>query len=346
MAETRKARRPGRPRRARAVEASRRFVLPEGRAPRIGLAAKVAAPEAAETVGLLSRWLAGRGVELRVEAGLADAAGWRGDAAPLERLGDGRDLMVVLGGDGTMLSVARAIGAAQVPIFGVNLGSLGFLTKAPLDQLYPAVEAILDGQALRDERTTLAVTLRRNGETLREDNVLNDVVVTGGAIARVLEVRIRTSRGFVATVLGDGVIVATPTGSTAYNLGAGGPVVHPAVEAIVLVPIVPLTLTQRPVVFPDSEELTLELRGRQQPVHVTFDGQASQPLLPGDSLRLAKSPVRVSLLSLPDHDYFRVLRRKLLWSALPPKRARRPVPAPPGDRPEDTEEPPPVRSGQ
>ena len=307
----------------------RRFLLPDDRPPRIAVAAKLAAPEATEVVLSLSRWLEQRGVRVRLDDPVADAVRWKGDAAPIERLATGSDLVLVLGGDGTLLSVARAIGERRVPIFGVNLGRLGFLTKAPLDQLYPALDAVLDGKALRDERTTLGVTLRRDGEILRQDNVLNDVVVTGSAIARVLEVRIRTSHGFVATVLGDGVIIATPTGSTAYNLGAGGPVVHPAVEAVILVPIVPLTLTQRPVVFPDSEELTLELRSRQQPVHVTFDGQASQALRPGDSLRVAKSPVRVSLLSLPDHNYFRVLRKKLLWGALPPKRGRTVIPEPP-----------------
>lgn len=312
----------------------RRFLLPERRPPRIALAAKLAAPEAVEVVRSLSLWLERRGVRVRLESPVADAIGWKGDTAPVERLAAGSDLVLVLGGDGTLLSVARTVGERRIPIFGVNLGRLGFLTKAPLDQLYPALEAILDGKALRDERTTLGVTLRRDGEILREDNVLNDVVVTGSAIARVLEVRIRTSLGFVATVLGDGVIIATPTGSTAYNLGAGGPVVHPAVEAVILVPIVPLTLTQRPVVFPDSEELTLELRSRQQPVHVTFDGQTSQALRPGDSLRVAKSPVRVSLLSLPDHNYFRVLRKKLLWGALPPKRGRSVIPAPPDLTPE------------
>lgn len=315
---------------------SRRFVVPADRPARIALAAKLAAPEAAEVVRSLSRWLERRGVEVRLDSPVAEAVGWPGEAAPIERLADESDLVLVLGGDGTLLSVARAIGERRVPIFGVNLGRLGFLTKAPLDQLYPALDAILAGKALRDERTTLGVTLRRNGEVLRRDNVLNDVVVTGSAIARVLEVRIRTSHGFVATVLGDGIIIATPTGSTAYNLGAGGPVVHPAVEAVILVPIVPLTLTQRPVVFPDSEELTLELRSRQQPVHVTFDGQASLPLRPGDTLRVAKSPVRVSLLSLPDHNYFRVLRNKLLWGALPPKRGRTVIPAPPDLAPEPT----------
>lgn len=306
-----------------------RFVPPGGRGLRVGIVAKIAAPEAAATTRGLAGWLGSHDAEVYLEEKLAEATRWEGPAVPFEAIGRGRDLVLVLGGDGTLLSVARAMGDRQVPIFGVNLGSLGFLTNAPLDQLYPGLEKILDGEGVVDERTTLRVSLLRDGETLVEEMAVNDVVITGSSIARVIEVRITTAHGFVATVLGDGVIVATPTGSTAYNVGAGGPVVHPAVEAIVLAPIVPLTLTQRPVVFPDTEELTLTLRGRRRQVHVTFDGQASHPLLPGDVLKVRKSDVRVQLLSLPETNYFRVLRKKLLWSALPPKRARTAVPEPP-----------------
>ena len=323
-------RRSARGRRAGAAERPvRLFTLPEGRPPRVGVVAKIAAPEAAETTRGLTGWLEGRGVRLALEEGLAELAGWSGEAVPLGEVGKDRDFVLVLGGDGTLLSAARAMGARQIPIFGLNLGSLGFLTNAPLDQLYPGLGTIFNGEGIVDERSTLRVGLFRGGEAIREDMAVNDVVVTGSAIARVLEVRITTSQGFVATVLGDGVIVATPTGSTAYNIGAGGPVVHPAVEAIILAPIVPLTLTQRPVVFPDSEELTLTLRGRKRQVHATFDGQASQAMLPGDVLRVRKSDVRLQLLGLPDQNYFRVLRKKLLWSALPPKRARAAAPEPP-----------------
>ena len=317
-----------RSRRASARANARRFLPPAGGGLRVGIVAKIAAPEAPATAGGLARWLESRGAIVVLEEKLAEATDWSGAAAPFETIGGGQDLMLVLGGDGTLLSVARALGDRQVPIFGVNLGSLGFLTNAPLDQLYPELEKILAGEGVLDERTTLRTSLRRDGETLLEEMSVNDVVITGSSIARVIEVRITTAQGFVATVLGDGVIVATPTGSTAYNVGAGGPVVHPAVEAIVLAPIVPLTLTQRPVVFPDTEELTLTLRGRRRQVHVTFDGQASHPLLPGDVLRVRKSEVRVQLLSLPETNYFRVLRKKLLWSALPPKR-RMTIPEPP-----------------
>ncbi len=309
-----------------------RFRIPAGERPRIGIAAKLSAEEAIETVGGLAAWLTARGAEVVIEKRLAGMM--KGATAPTaaqEELGAGRHLVVVLGGDGTLLSVARAMGARQVPLFGVNLGSLGFLTKASLDQLYGGLVKILEGDAFLDDRATLAVRVQRKGATLREDFAINDVVITGGAEARVMRVRVATARGFVATILGDGVIVATPTGSTAYSLGAGGPVVHPAVDAIVLAPIVPLTLTQRPMVFPPTEELTLTLRSQRQPVNVTFDGQASEPLCPGDSIRVGRSPVRMRLLSPPETDYFRVLRKKLLWSALPPQRARATPPKPPNE---------------
>ncbi len=305
------------------------FAIPAGEIPRIGVAAKLSAPDAVETAGGLVEWLAAHGAETAVEDRLARLMDHRGAVAAQEELGDGRHFVVVLGGDGTLLSVARALGVRQKPLFGVNLGSLGFLTKAPLDQLYEGLGRILGGKSSLDRRTTLAVAVRRDGAVVREEVAINDVVVTGGAVARVVQVRVATAQGFVATILGDGVIVATPTGSTAYSLGAGGPVVHPAVEAIILAPIVPLTLTQRPMVFPDNEELTLTLRGRREPVHVTFDGQASQPLRAGDAITVRRSPVQLQLLSPPGTNYFRVLRKKLLWSALPPKRRPGVPPTPP-----------------
>lgn len=331
MPRTTTARRSNRSRRGAAASNARKFTPPTGASLRVGIAAKIAAPEAPDTTRGLAAWLRGRGANVTLEEELAKAIPWDGPSTPFAQIGQDRDLVLVLGGDGTLLSVARAMGDKQVPIFGVNVGGLGFLTNAPIDQMYQVLEQILEGQGLVDERTTLRVSVLRDGATLREEMALNDVVITGSAIARVIEVRVTTIRGFVATVLGDGVIVATPTGSTAYNVGAGGPVVHPAVEAIVLAPIVPLTLTQRPVVFPDTEELTLTLRGRRRQIHVTFDGQATHPMLPGDALKVRKSDVRVQLLSLPETNYFRVLRKKLLWSALPPKRARAMVPEPPAE---------------
>ncbi len=306
-----------------------RFVLPRGRAPRVGIAAKLGAPELEETARGLTGWLVRLGVSVTPQDGLARLIGWEGASTSRESIGVRQDLVVLLGGDGTLLSAARAMGREQVPIFGVNLGSLGFLTTAPLALLYAGLRQILAGGGVLDERSMLAARVIRDGTVVREELAANDVVLTGGTIARVLEVRITTSQGFVARVRGDGVILATPTGSTAYSLGAGGPVVHPAVEAIVLAPIVPLTLAQRPLVFPDSEELLLTLRSGTREGWATFDGQASESLRPGDALRVGKSDVRLRLLRLPEANYFRVLRKKLLWGALPPKRATTTPPTPP-----------------
>ena len=307
----------------------RRFRLPAGRPPRVGIVAKIAAAETRETVRTLVGWLKRRGVEVTMEDGLAAAVAWSGRSAPLAGIGVGQDFILLLGGDGTLLAVTRAMAEDQRPVFGVNLGSLGFLTQAPLDQLYTGLEAILAGRGILDVRATLVGILMRNGREVARQHAVNDVVVTGGAIARVIGVRLKTTQGFLANVLGDGVIVATPTGSTAYNLGAGGPVVDPAVEAIILAPIVPLTLTQRPVVFSDSEELSLTLRPRGAEVYVTFDGQANHPFRPGDVLRIRKSRRRIRMLGVGERNYFRVLRKKLLWSALPPKRAPSRPPTPP-----------------
>ncbi len=320
---------PGRPAGSRPTALLPRFVPPTGRPIRLSIVAKLGAPELKETARGLTGWLGRQGVRVTPEDGLARLIEWDGPSAPRGAIGDGQDLVALLGGDGTLLAAARAMQHRQAPIFGVNLGSLGFLTTAPLALLYAGLERILHGDGVLDERPMLAARVFRNGALVREALAVNDVVITGGSIARVLEVRITTSQGFVATVLGDGVIVATPTGSTAYNLGAGGPVVHPAVEAIVLAPIVPLTLAQRPVVFPDSEELVLTLRSKGREGWATFDGQASERMGPGDALRVGKSEVRLRLLRLPEQNYFRVLRKKLLWGALPPKRARTTPPSPP-----------------
>ena len=314
---------------ARSARRSRRFRIPSARPLRIGIAAKIAAPETPETVRGLLGWLARLGAETAVEEQLAKAVGSPEKGVPLAEIGSEQDFVLLLGGDGTLLSVARAMGEEQRPIFGVNLGSLGFLTHATVKNLYPGLEQILAGGGIVEERSTLAARLIRDGSEVLRQLAVNDVVITGGAIARVIGVRVTTAHGFVANVRGDGVIVATPTGSTAYNLGAGGPVVHPAVGAIILAPIVPLTLTQRPVVFPDSEELSLTVRTRRREVHVTFDGQSSGRLGPGDVIRVGKSPFPLQMLGLAEQDYFRVLRKKLLWSALPPKRARTTPPTPP-----------------
>jgi NAD+ kinase len=238
------------------------------------------------------------------------------------------DMFIVLGGDGTLLSVARALGSRQVPILGVNLGSLGFLTDVALKNLYSTLESILKGEVEIDSRMMLEVDLVRKGENAASETVLNDVVITKGAIARIIEVGVEVDQQFVAIIRADGLIVSTPTGSTAYSLAAGGPILHPKLDAMILTPICPHTLTYRPVVISDRVEIELTLRGTPGEVYVTFDGQRSELLQPGDVVRVRKSRYSVKLVSLPEKNYFQVLRHKLRWAERPRSRRHTSPPKP------------------
>ncbi|HEY7818455.1 MAG TPA: NAD(+)/NADH kinase, partial [Vicinamibacteria bacterium] len=283
---------------------------------KVAIVAKLHATEASSVVRSLSKWLGDRGIEPVLEASLAarrrGAAGFTLDSLPKDI-----SLVVVLGGDGTLLSVARAMGAKQIPILGVNLGSLGFLTDVALQHLYDTLESILSGEATVDSRMMLRAELLRKEETLASEVVLNDVVITKGAIARIIEVGVEIDRQFVAMVRADGLIVSTPTGSTAYSLAAGGPILHPNLDAMILTPICPHTLTHRPVVVSNEAKVELTLRGNSEEVYVTFDGQSSKPMQPGDVVRVRQSRHQVKLVSPPGKNYFQVLRHKLRWAERP-----------------------------
>jgi NAD+ kinase len=286
---------------------------------KVGIAAKLHARETRSVVRTLTKWLRERGIEPVVESSIAPRASdyprLTLDAIPREI-----DAFIVLGGDGTLLSVARAMGARQIPILGVNLGSLGFLTHVALKDLYSALESILAGEAAIDSRMMLEAELVRKGESVASGIVLNDVVITKGAIARIIELAVEVNKQFVAVVRADGLIVSTPTGSTAYSLAAGGPILYPNLDAVILTPICPHTLTHRPVVIPDQAEIELTLRGTSSEVYVTFDGQSSLLLHPGDAVLARKSRYSLKLLSLPDQNYFQVLRHKLRWAERPRSR--------------------------
>ena len=226
---------------------------------KVAIVAKLHATEASSVVRTLSKWLGERGIEAVLEASLT--ASRRGNTGfTLDTLPRDVSLVAVLGGDGTLLSVARAMGAKQIPILGVNLGSLGFLTDVALQHLYQTLESVLSGEATIDSRMMLRAELLRKEETLTSEVVLNDVVITKGAIARIIEVGVEIDQQFVANVRADGLIVSTPTGSTAYSLAAGGPILHPNLDAIILTPICPHTLTQRPVVISNEAKIELTLR--------------------------------------------------------------------------------------
>src|SRR4029079_3128823 len=227
------------------------------------------------------------------------------------------DLIVVLGGDGTLLSVADRIAQTgrDVPILGVNFGSLGFLTEIRIDELYPSLQAVVDGTATYDERLMLAATAMLRGQKDETRVVLNDVVFTKGALSRMIELSVSVSGRFVTSVKADGLIIASATGSTAYNLAAGGPLVRPSVDALLLTPIAPHTLTNRPVVIPGDAEVEVhpETVGSTDDVFVTYDGQYGYPLHPGDVIHVRKAKQMLRLVKAPDRGYFELLREQLKW---------------------------------
>lgn len=221
--------------------------------------------------------------------------------------------VIVLGGDGTLLAAARAVARVDVPILGVNLGSLGFLTEVRLDELYATLDALESGTTVRDPRSMLACQLMRNQKIMGEYVALNDVVITKSAIARMAEVDVTVDDLFVANYKADGVIVSTPTGSTAYSLAAGGPVLEPSVDAFVITPVSPHALTNRPLVVKDSARISLTLAGVTEEAYLTVDGQIGVPLSQGDRVICRKSEHRVQLLRASGRTFFEVLRAKLKW---------------------------------
>ena len=285
---------------------------------RVGLVAKPRVDAAASVLRDLTRWLEQRGIAVVFETDTAQLAGATADAAvqTKEELPRHCDLIVLLGGDGTLIGMARRVAraAADVPIAGVNFGSLGFLTEITLADLYPSLEAILAGTAPIDDRMLLRAKTIRAGQTFADELVLNDVVITKGALSRIIELSVSISGDAVMRVRADGLIIATPTGSTAYNLAAGGPIVHPIVDAVLLTPIAPHMLTNRPLVVAGSSEISVEpdMNGNDE-VFVTFDGQSGHPLQSGDVVRITCADRPLRLVRSPDRSYFDVLRQKLKW---------------------------------
>jgi NAD+ kinase len=226
------------------------------------------------------------------------------------------DMVLVLGGDGTLLGMADRIGEAglSIPILGVNFGSLGFLTEVTLPELYPSLESAVTGRAHIESRMMIRSTTVRQAEMLAARIALNDVVITKTARSRLIDLSISVGEEFVTRVKGDGLIIATPTGSTAYNLAAGGPIVEPRVDALVITPIAPHTLTNRPIVIPGSSPVRVQpLMDDRDEVFVTFDGQAGYQLQAGDDIRVCRADTALRLIRPSTRSYFSVLREKLKW---------------------------------
>ncbi len=277
---------------------------------KVGIVVKPGNDEAWRTAAELSEWLKARSVAV---AGEPYRGGGKPGTEESFALAADSDLIVVLGGDGTMISTARLIGDDEVLVLGINYGSLGYLTDFLIEEMYSGLGAIFEGNFEIDRRVMLSVEHRRGDEMLAKGRVLNDVVVNKAALARIIEIEASLNTHFVNSFRADGLIVATPTGSTAYNLSAGGPIVYPSMNAVVLTPICPFTLTNRPIVIPDTAEIELKLLNENEGVVLTLDGQTGYPMKGGDTVVIRKSKTTFNLVQPPNRNYFDVLRNKLKW---------------------------------
>jgi NAD+ kinase len=277
----------------------------------IGLVVK-ADPEAAEKADELERWLEKQGIRaIRIRSPKPDRGvpGRAQAEAPPEL-----DCVFVLGGDGTFLTAARWIGDRSIPILGIKFGQVGYLAAAQAENLFGAVEAMLEGALVTETRMRLFVELLRDGQTVVSEAVLNDVVINKGALARLAHIQTDIDGRYLTTYSADGLIIATPTGSTAYSLAAGGPVIHPAVPGIILTPICPFTLTNRPLIIPDRSEITLRLGEKSTDIMLTMDGQEGFEVRAKDVIRVRKHPHPLKMLTFPGQRYYDVLKAKLRWS--------------------------------
>jgi len=280
---------------------------------RIGIVAKIDRPEAKSVVPELVEWLTGRGLQVVLEKETAALYPKAATAARKADLPAQADLLIVLGGDGTLLSMARLVGDLSVPILGVNLGGLGFLTATTLDELFPALETLLAGRMMVDERMMLLARVLRQGEQLSEYVALNDVVITKSAMSRIIDLAVSVEGQAATDYRADGLIVSTPTGSTAYCLSAGGPIVYPTMDAMVLTPICSHTLTNRPIVLPASLPIEVTLLTENQDVMLTLDGQVGFALKARDTVEIRQATPRIRLVRFPQKHFFSVLRTKLKW---------------------------------
>ena len=285
---------------------------------RVGVLVKPNQPEALQTICRLVEWCSGRGIKVAGGPRLRREEIEAETGCPVESLAHDElvkaaDLFVVLGGDGTMIGAARLIGDAEKPVLGVNFGTLGYLADFTVEDMIPTLELVLAGDYTIDRRLMLAATVERNGERMMHDRVLNDVVISKSALARIIEIETHVDKKFVNRFRADGLIISTPTGSTAYNLSAGGPVIYPSMDAVVITPICPHTLSNRPLVLPDDAEFELTLKTPREEVALTLDGQVGMPLEYDDRVTVRKSRTGFQLIQAHTRNYFDVLRNKLKW---------------------------------
>jgi NAD+ kinase len=279
----------------------------------IGIISRPRRSNLSEVVPPLLHWLEARGVNVVYDQETAGCLPEPSAGRTREQVAAASQLLLVLGGDGTLLAAARVAAAKGIPILPINMGSLGFLTSFMLEELYPALEDILAGRLTISERVMLHVELDRGGKTIDKQSVLNEAVINKGALARMIELELIIDNDFVCRYRADGLIVASPTGSTAYSLSAGGPIVHPAVESFVITPICPHTLSDRPVVVRDTSIVEAKLSVGTESVFLTLDGQKGIPLQPTDRVRISRAQQLLKLIQTPNKSYFEILRNKLKW---------------------------------
>ncbi|MFA4919012.1 MAG: NAD(+)/NADH kinase [Thermodesulfovibrionales bacterium] len=278
---------------------------------KIGIIGKTGKQETLDILTELAPWLKSKGHEVYVD--IENAAVMNIEGTPRSQMSSLVDMIIVLGGDGTMIGVARLVAEKGIPILGVNIGGLGFLTAVSRDELYEVLDRVLVDDCHVEERIMLNACVLRHSECIAEYVVMNDVVVNKGALARIIDLETYVNSTYISTFKADGLIVSTPTGSTAYALSAGGPILYPTINSIVLAPICPHTLTNRPIVLPDDVKIEIMLRSRDEDVFLTLDGQMGFSLRQNDIIEVKKSQYRARLYIPCERDYFEIIRTKLKW---------------------------------
>ncbi|HXN74293.1 MAG TPA: NAD(+)/NADH kinase [Candidatus Acidoferrales bacterium] len=278
-----------------------------------GIICKPVKEMVSSVVPSLTEWLQAHKIEVFVDEETKGCVHTAFPAFAREELGQKVDIIIVLGGDGTLLSAARALHGQNVPILAVNLGGLGFLTSVTLDELYPLLEQVLKGEHRIGERMMLEAEILRSGKAAQRERALNEAVANKAALARMLDFDVFVDTRHVGRYRADGIIVATPTGSTAYSLAAGGPIIQPDLDAFVITPICPHMLTNRPLVIPDTSRVELDFTAADEPVYLTLDGQLGFQLEPKDHVVITKSSSKVKFVRPPQKTYYEVLRNKLRW---------------------------------
>ena len=284
------------------------------RVKKVGIFCKPKAPSAAKILGKLIPWLRNQNYYIFLDA---DTAAIINETSFHEKseISQQSDLLIVLGGDGTLLGVARAAHPFKIPILAVNLGSLGFLAEISIEELYPTLKNILAGKFEIENRMLLNACIWRSEEKVEDHNVLNDVVINKGAVARVINLQVLVNGQYMTSYRADGLIIATPTGSTAYSLSAGGPIIHPSMHTLVLSPICPFTLTNRSILIPDQSIIQVKLAAEYDDVRVTLDGQEGYDMKAGDILEIKKTKTTLQLIRGPNKNYYQILRDKLHWGS-------------------------------